>query len=224
MDRPIAPAVRFFYRHLYNRLAFSYDAVSVMVSRGEWRAWARSAIPFLQGPRVLEVACGTGSLEVDLYSRGFEPIGLDLSPFMLEQTRSKLRRSGHPAVLVRARVQMLPFRAASFDSLVMTFPPGFVTDEEAMQEMHRVLAPGGRLVWVDAPYLSPRDPWSRFLNWAYRLANGGPLEEQSDEEPRREDRSSIQNWLPRNGWDWRVERIKMPASEIHVLIANKEAV
>jgi hypothetical protein len=60
------------------------------------------------------------------------------------------------------------------------------------------------------------------LNWAYRLANGGPLEEQNDGEPRSEDLSSIQNWLPRNGWNWRVERIERPASEIRVLIATKE--
>ncbi len=220
--------VRFFYSHFYNRLAFTYDPVSSLVSRGEWRAWTGAAIPFAHGPRVLEVAVGTGNLQLDLRAAGFSPYGIELSPYMLEITRRKLDARGYTQALARGRVQELPFPDASFDCLVMTFPPAFVADPRAMAEMRRVLATGGTLLWVDAPYLYPRDTWSRFLNWLYHWTNSGP-ELPSDNRSRGNSAKPgeapdgiLQAWLPRIGWSWRVERVERRWSHIHVLIGTRE--
>src|SRR5262245_42103543 len=70
--------LRWSYGLLYNQLAWTYDLVSWIVSAGQWRAWQRSALPFLPGRPVLEVAHGTGNLLLDLLSLGLEPVGLDL--------------------------------------------------------------------------------------------------------------------------------------------------
>lgn len=221
--------VRFFYAHFYNRLAFTYDPVSALVSRGEWRAWTNAALPFIRGPRVLEIAVGTGNLQLDLRRAGFSPFGIELSPYMLDITRKKLIARGDTLALTRSRVQALPFPDASFDSLVMTFPPGFVADPHAVSEMRRVLAPGGCLLWVDAPYLYPRDLWSRFLNGLYHWTNSGSTS-RSGKGLSRASRSEsmetldriLEEWLPRTGWTWRVERVERVASQIHVLIGTRQ--
>jgi ubiquinone/menaquinone biosynthesis C-methylase UbiE len=156
--------LRLAFHLLYNPLASTYDWVSAIVSRGHWRAWTRTAIPHLVGTRVLEIPCGTGNLLLDLCSAGYAPIGVDLSASMLRITRGKLLHAGLSVLLLRTRAQALAFPDRSFDSIVMTFPPGFVYDPNTWSEFHRVLADDGRLIWVDAARLLPHDAWSRLLN------------------------------------------------------------
>jgi len=128
--------LHFAYRQFYNRFAFTYDVVSAIVSRGEWREWTRAAIPFVRGKYVLEIAFGTGNLLLDLAAVGYTPVGVDLSPFMIDITRRKFRRRGMLASLVRAQVQCLPFPSGQFDSAIMTFPPGFAADVRVNQHDH----------------------------------------------------------------------------------------
>ncbi len=251
MPRPrVVPSlIRLFYKHFYNRLAFTYDLISTVVSRGEWRAWTRAAIPFVHPPKVLEIAFGTGNLLLDLAEAGHTPLGADLSPYMIQISQLKFRARGLSIPIVRARVQQLPFPSAHFSSVVMTFPPGFVADVRAIREIRRVLADDGCLIWVDAPYLYPRDMWSRFLNWAYQLTGGAPPPVANDVPDRaanasravlaseslkpRQPRGAawarrtagqgyrIDNWLPHDGWSWRVEKVERQAGYVHVMIGSK---
>ena len=101
--------LRLFFRLLYNEFAFSYDLVSWLVSMGQWRSWQRTALPYLKGRRVLEIAHGPGNLLLDLTALGFEPIGLDLSVAMGSIAQRKLNSRGLVIPLLRARVQQLPF-------------------------------------------------------------------------------------------------------------------
>ncbi len=156
--------LRYAFHLFYNPFAFTYDFVSAVVSRGRWRAWTRTAIPRLVGTRVLEIPCGTGNLLLDLVAAGYRPIGVDLSSSMLRITRGKLGRTNAAAFLAQARGQALPFSNGAFDSIVMTFPPGFAYDSQTLAEFSRVLDESGRLIWVDAGRLLPLDWWSRMLN------------------------------------------------------------
>ncbi len=164
LRRALRRVLRFGFHLLYNQFAFTYDLVSALVSRGRWRTWTRTAIPRIRGRRVLEVPCGTGNLLIDMQSAGYAPVGLDLSPSMLDITRGKLRRNGAPQQLVRARAQALPFPDGVFDSIVMTFPPGFISDPAVLTEMRRSLDPRGRLVWVDGARFVRPGLWSRLVN------------------------------------------------------------
>src|SRR5207237_10486504 len=92
--------LRFAFHHFYNTFAWSYDAVSALVSLGHWRQWTQAAIPHLRGQQVLEIAFGTGNLQLDIRAAGVEPFGLDLSPSMLRFTPPTLSRLGrHPPVM-----------------------------------------------------------------------------------------------------------------------------
>jgi ubiquinone/menaquinone biosynthesis C-methylase UbiE len=173
--------LRFFFRLLYNQLAWTYDLVACVVSLGQWNAWGRTAIPYLWGERVLELGHGPGHLLVALAQRGFAPVGLDRSPHMGRLARRRSMRAGLPVPLVRARAQALPFGDGCFDSAVATFPTEFIVEPVTLQEMARVLrAPqpaegcsGGRLVVVAGARLTGRDPLSWFIGWLYRVTGQG---------------------------------------------------
>lgn len=157
MLNPLGRIFRFAFHQLYNQFAFTYDKFSDIVSRGEWWTWTRARIPFLRGTSILEIASGLGNLHLDLYDAGYIPIGIDLSPYMLEITHRKFAHKSIIPRLARAHAKQLPFASNFFTSLMMTFPSGFVFDGEVMREFWRVLEPEGLLLWVDAPYLFSPD-------------------------------------------------------------------
>ncbi len=123
----------------------------------------------LQGKRVLEIGCGTGSLLKVLLERNYKAYGLDASPAMLKQARKKLELAGFKGRLVQAKVQHLPFPDNSFETVVSTFPTGYIMSLESLTEIQRVLYPGGRLVIVDTAILKPYNRASRFLIRLYGL-------------------------------------------------------
>lgn len=203
--------VHFAFQHFYTTFAFTYDFVSAIVSRGHWRAWTRAAIPYIVGARVLEIPCGTGNLLLDLRAAGFAPVGVDLSASMLNITHGKLRRAGIAASILRARAERLPFAAGAFDSITMTFPPGFVSDPTVFIELRRVLRDGGRLIWVDAGRLLPRGAWNRFLDAALDAVNANiPFDQFAGAA------------LRKAGFNCRTEIIADEFTQVLVIIAEKE--
>lgn len=202
--------LRFCFHQFYTTFAFTYDFVSAFVSRGHWRAWTRAAIPRIAGKRVLEIPCGTGNLTLDLIAAGYAPIAVDLSPVMVRITRKKLRRVGAQRLaLLRARAQELPFPDHSFDSIVMTFPPGFIYDPRVLAEFHRLLDPNGRLIWVDAGRLLPQNVFSRLLNRAFDAVGGDEMFSPS-----------AHTLLTRAGFDVRIESVQDEASVVMVAVAQ----
>lgn len=156
----------FLYRQLYTRFAWAYDGVSWLVSLGRWDDWRRVALDFLVGADVLEVGFGTGELLSEMAGRGMAVTGLEASAEMHNITTRKLTERRVSAPRVQGFAQQLPFADNSFDSVLATFPAGFVTDSAAHREFARVLRPGGRLLFVDVT-LSTDNPLFRFF---YRLA------------------------------------------------------
>ncbi len=114
--------------------------------RGMWRITAallRLHYPPGAGLRILDAGCGTGAAASLLANYGCVT-GLDLEPVALRLAQ----RRGLPR-LVNSSVMTLPFAAGSFD-LVTCFDVLVMLDEpaeaQALSELARVLAPGGRLL------------------------------------------------------------------------------
>jgi len=101
------------------------------------------------GVRLLDVAAGAGALSAEAARRGARPIGVDLSPRMVE-----LARSRHPGIDFRVgEVEQLPLGDGAVDAVACAFGLGhFPYPEAAVAECLRVLAPGGRVAfsWWDA--------------------------------------------------------------------------
>ena len=161
---PVGVVARAFHA-LYHEAAWGYDAVAWGVSFGQWRAWGAAALPYLIGPRVLELGHGPGHLLAELAGRGGDVVGLDLSPQM-----GRLARRRTPAArLVRARAQAAPFAAGSFDSALAAFPTAYITAPETLAAIYRLLRPGGRLVVVPEARLGGRGPLMALVEWLYAI-------------------------------------------------------
>jgi ubiquinone/menaquinone biosynthesis C-methylase UbiE len=164
--------ITFGFRLLYNELAWTYDPVSWVTSRGLWRRWQGMALAYLPvGGRFLEVGFGPGHLLADLARGGDrrQVVGLDLSRAMLRQAQRRMARRGLAAPLVRGRAQALPFAAGAFDAVVLTFPTPFVYELAWIEELARVLQGGGRLVVVEQAEFKGQGLLHRFLEWLYDI-------------------------------------------------------
>lgn len=164
--------IKFGFRLLYNEMAFTYDAVSVAVSMGEWRCWQRAALKHLHvepGARVLELAHGTGNLQIDLLTMGYQTIGYDLSPYMGRIAQRKLTARGLPARLARGKAQQLPFVDSSFSAVVSTFPTNFILLPETLREVNRVLVPSGLFIIVPNGVLNSGGAVEAGLEALYRI-------------------------------------------------------
>ncbi len=164
--------IRFGFRLLYNELAWTYDGVSWVVSLGRWRAWQRACLSFLNATPnqlILELAHGTGNLQIDLLAAGWQPIGIDLSPYMGRIARRKLQRAGLPVRLVRASALHLPFPDACFDAVVSTFPTEFIIHPRTLAEVHRVLKADSPFVVVANAVLTLGSLPAQVLEWLYHI-------------------------------------------------------
>jgi len=165
---------------LYYQLAWTYEFVAWVVSFGQWSAWRRLALPYLEPGPTLELAYGTGVFFVDLLTAGYRPVGIDLSPYMARLAGRQLRRQGIDLRLVRARAQILPFPSDYFVNVVATFPADYISAPDTLDEVYRVLKEpkaesGSRLVIVAEGKL--RGPWPirPFIDWLYRITNQSPI-------------------------------------------------
>lgn len=81
----------------YEALAGCYDRFTTDVDYGAWADFIEKQIQrrHLTAKRVLDLACGTGSLTYELASRGYEMTGVDLSYEMLSVAEEK-NRDVHP--------------------------------------------------------------------------------------------------------------------------------
>ncbi|WP_460710250.1 class I SAM-dependent methyltransferase [Nocardioides dilutus] len=154
---------------LWERLdAALYDP---FLAKGERKGMARRRAELLEtaGGRVLEVGAGTG-LNVDHYPAGLEALVLtEPVAAMAERLRRRVAAHGRlaHAEIVEAPAEVLPFPTGSFDTVVSTMVLCTVVDvESALSEVARVLAPGGRLLFIEHVHADG----TRLGRWQRRLS------------------------------------------------------
>ncbi|HCC56199.1 MAG TPA: class I SAM-dependent methyltransferase [Solibacterales bacterium] len=101
----------------------------------------------LAGLRVLDVGCGDGAYPIHAARLGATVTGLDISPAMLDAARRHASAAGVSVEWREGRAEALLFEPASFDVVIAVTVLCWVTDRAAaVQEMARVLRPGGIVV------------------------------------------------------------------------------
>jgi len=155
-------------RSMFDRIAPVYDAMNRVMTAGLDLRWRRLAATeaVRPGDRVLDAACGTGDLAVADHRAGaLEVTGLDFSPRMLQRAR----RKAPGLAFVEGDMLELPFADGAFDAATVGFGVRNVADlERALQELRRVLRPGGRLAILEIT--RPRGPLRPFFTlWFDRL-------------------------------------------------------
>ena len=175
-DRIATPeGKRRYVRTLFATIADRYDLITVVLSYGRDRAWKRRLVALagsVTGTRALDLATGTGDIALALHHAGADVIGLDVTPRMIELAVQKTPAVG-PAFVV-GDMQNLPFASESFDVITTGYGLRNVPDlRGALDEMFRVLRPGGRAVALD--FNRPSNPIVRAAYLLYLTVIGGTL-------------------------------------------------
>ena len=159
-------------QRLFAPIAGSYDRYARLLSFGQdgrWRAKLVSCVEARPEDTVLDVACGTGSVALELVRRyGCAVVGVDQSAEMLASGRRRVAAAGlaDRITLREARAEALPFPDASFDALTFTYLLRYVDDVGAtLRELARVVRPGGRIAGLE--FFVPSSPLTRMAWEAY---------------------------------------------------------
>ena len=145
----------------FDEIARDYDRMNHLMTAGLDRCWRKRAVQGLHG-KVLDVACGTGDMVVELlrtrHAASLQVTGVDLSEEMLAIAKRKAPQAEYRL----ADAEHLPFGDASFDAVTCAFGVrNFVHLEQGLGEMVRVLKPGGRMAILELA--TPDSPFVRFF-------------------------------------------------------------
>jgi ubiquinone/menaquinone biosynthesis C-methylase UbiE len=112
---------------------------------------ARIAARLPGGGDVLEVAPGPGYLAIGLAGMGpYRVVGLDISKTFVELARDNAARAAAGVRFELGNAAAMPFAAESFDFIVCRAAfKNFSEPVQALNEMHRVLRPGGTACIID---------------------------------------------------------------------------
>lgn len=120
------------------------------------------------GRFALDFACGAGRSTRFLTSLGFQAVGVDMSRRMLAHARRK-DPTGRYALIPNGDLSSLADRA--FDLVHSAFPLGNATSRERIRsilaQFKRVIAPGGRVIVIEATDALYRHEWLSFSTAAY---------------------------------------------------------
>ena len=157
---------------MFDRIAKNYDAANRAISMGMDKAWRRKTIELLKpfrGGRYLDIGTGTGDLVFEILDQSANVLidGIDPSGQMLEIARDKAakRGVGDAVSFSTADALDLPMEGETYDGIVSGFCfRNIERRQKALEEMLRVLKPGGKLVILEATY--PANP---FIRLGYKL-------------------------------------------------------
>ncbi|QPP07091.1 demethylmenaquinone methyltransferase [Streptomyces bathyalis] len=131
---------------MFDDVAARYDITNDVLSLGQTRLWRRAvarAVDARPGERVLDLAAGTGTSSQPFVAAGAYTVPCDFSLGMLKEGKKRLPWMPFTA----GDATRLPFRDGVFDAVTISFGLRNVHDtDDALRELHRVTAPGGRIV------------------------------------------------------------------------------
>jgi len=159
-------------RAMFGRIAKNYDAANRAISMGMDKAWRRKTIELLKpfrGGRYLDIGTGTGDLVFEILDQSANVLvdGIDPSGQMLEIACDKAakRGVGDTVSFSTADALDLPMEGETYDGIVSGFCfRNIERRQKALEEMLRVLKPGGKLAILEATY-----PVNPFIRLGYRL-------------------------------------------------------
>lgn len=144
---------------MYSAFAAFYDELTGNISYGQRAKYFDSIIKkfHTSGPILLDLACGTGSLSVELSRLGYDVIGVDHSADMLSVALEKKLESGQDILFLCQDMTELDLYGTVDTTVCALDSINHVTDPEKVKKIFQGVslftAPGGLFIFdVNSPY------------------------------------------------------------------------
>lgn len=148
------------FKRKYNKDHFAiaasrYDLATRCLSLFQDRKWKHELlrlIPAANAGTVLDLACGTGDICLAIAERfrSAQITGVDISPAMLHICQERAAKAGATVLTVEGDIARLPFEDGTFDAVTASYAlrnsPALAS---TIEEVHRVLKPGGTFLVLD---------------------------------------------------------------------------
>lgn len=154
---------------MFDDIAPTYDKLNHLLSLNVDKSWRRKAVRHIASrkpQRVLDIACGTGDFTIALAQAGVpDVLGVDISEGMLEVGRKKVAALGLNIEMKADDSESLSLADDSVDAVSVAFGVrNFEHLQQGLNEMHRVIRPGGEVCVVELSV-----PTHPLLLWGYKL-------------------------------------------------------
>lgn len=154
---------------MFDNIAPTYDKLNHLLSLNVDKSWRRRAVNCIvsqQPQQLLDVACGTGDFAIALAQAGVPHVhGIDISEGMLQVGRQKVAQLGLNIDMAIDDCTALSASDNSYDAVSVAFGVrNFEQLQQGLNEMHRVLRPGGQLCVLELSV--PSNP---IVCWCYKL-------------------------------------------------------
>ncbi len=137
----------------YNRFAYAYDDMMAHVDYGRWVRYIADLFELYDAKprRILDLACGTGSVAIPLAQHGFEVVGIDRAPGMLDVAARKAERAGAEVEWAEGDMRDLGIDA-EYDAVVCLYDSvnymlSAAELKMAFESVSRALRPGGLFIF-----------------------------------------------------------------------------
>ena len=167
-----------FVREMFDRIAPHYDFLNRLLSLRQdvyWRKTLVAGLDLAPGHRVLDAACGTADVGMEIrrqHGSAVDVVGIDFAPEMLRLAGPKINTlaTGAPIHLAAADAFDLPFKPGRFDAVTMAFGIRNIQDKATVLRCFwEQLNPGGRLAVLELGTPARGLPRSAYLFYFNRL-------------------------------------------------------
>lgn len=147
-----------FIQTMFDSIAPKYDFLNRFLSLRQDVYWRRKMVSAIKTPDtgvLLDVACGTGDVALEIIRQkgsGNNVFGIDFSTVMLTLARDKIdtKDASGNIHLLAGNAFNLPFRGKTFDAITIAFGIRNINDKlSVMKEFHARLKTGGMLLVLE---------------------------------------------------------------------------